>query len=56
MQKQIWKVKKVFTDIEWRNIMNGRTIQGKYKIFLQKHNEGVKKYVPIYRVKKSIHA
>ncbi|MPC34159.1 hypothetical protein E2C01_027540 [Portunus trituberculatus] len=35
--------------------MNRRTIQGKYEIFLQKYNEGVKKYIPIYRVKKSIH-
>ncbi|MPC58083.1 hypothetical protein E2C01_052078 [Portunus trituberculatus] len=36
--------------------MNRRTIQGRYEIFLQKYNEGVKKYIPIYTVKKSIHA
>ncbi|MPC11114.1 hypothetical protein E2C01_003768 [Portunus trituberculatus] len=40
-------------DIEWRNIMYRKTIKGKYEIFLQKYNEGVKKYVlPFYRIKK----
>ncbi|MPC63487.1 hypothetical protein E2C01_057586 [Portunus trituberculatus] len=56
MQEQILKkLRKFFADIEWKNIMNRRAIQGKYEIFLQKY-KGVKKYVPIYRVKKSIHA
>ncbi|MPC60211.1 hypothetical protein E2C01_054250 [Portunus trituberculatus] len=38
----------MFCDIEWRNIMNGRTIQGKCIILLQKYNEGVKKYIHTY--------
>ncbi|MPC57590.1 hypothetical protein E2C01_051573 [Portunus trituberculatus] len=45
-------LRKFFGDIEWRNIMNGRTILEEYEIFLQKYNEGVKKYELIHRVKK----
>ncbi|MPC87245.1 hypothetical protein E2C01_082102 [Portunus trituberculatus] len=29
--------------------MNGKIVQGKYELFLQKYNEGVRKYIPIYR-------
>ncbi|MPC08224.1 hypothetical protein E2C01_000800 [Portunus trituberculatus] len=36
--------------------MNGKTVLGKYELFLQKYNKGVRKYVPIYRAKKSIQA
>ncbi|MPC60147.1 hypothetical protein E2C01_054185 [Portunus trituberculatus] len=49
------KLRNFFVDIGWRNIMNRKTIQGKYEVFLQKYNKEEKKYIPICRVKKSTH-
>ena len=50
------KLRIFFGDIQWKNIMYGKTLQGKYEICLRKYNEGVKNDVPLYRVKKKIHA
>ena len=33
--------------------MQGKTVQEKYKISLDKNNEGVRRHIPVYRVKKS---
>ncbi|MPC89176.1 hypothetical protein E2C01_084111 [Portunus trituberculatus] len=49
------KLRESFADIERRNIINRRALHEKYEIFLHKNNEGVKKYAPIYRVRKNIH-
>ena len=46
------KLRSYFADIEWSNIMCRKTVQEKYDIFLQKYYEGVKKFVPVYRVQK----
>ena len=48
-------LRKFFESIDWRGIMSGKTAQEKYKIFLWKHNEGVERYVPKYKLKKSKH-
>ena len=34
--------------------MLGKTVQEKYETFLENHNEGVRRYVPLYKVKKKI--
>ena len=33
--------------------MEGKTVQEKYEAFLIKYNEGIQRYVPLYKVKKS---
>ena len=38
--------------IDWRKIMEGKKVQEKYDIFLEKYNEGVQKYVPLFNVKR----
>ena len=36
--------------------MEDKTAQEKYEFFLEKYNEGVQKYVPIYKIRKGKHA
>ena len=44
---------RIFYDkIDWRKIMEGKKVQEKYDIFLEKYNEGVQKYVPLFNVKR----
>ena len=49
------ELKKYFGDINWKQIMEGKTVQEKYETFLNKYKEGVQKYVPVYKVKKGKH-
>ena len=48
-------LREFFGRIDWRAIMNGKTTQEKYEIFLRNYHEGVKKYVPKYKIKNSKH-
>ena len=41
-----------FGNTDWKNNMKDKTVQEKYELFLQKYNEGVKRFVPTYRVRK----
>ncbi|MPC53917.1 hypothetical protein E2C01_047820 [Portunus trituberculatus] len=50
------KLRIYFADIEWRNIMYRKRVQGKHDIFFQKYNEGIKKFVPVYSIQKKIYA
>ena len=38
--------------IDWRKIMEGKKVQEKYDIFLEKYNEGVQKYVLLFNVRR----
>ena len=49
------KTRKFFGSIDCRRIMGSKTAQEKYEIFLKKHNEGVERYVPKYKVRSSKH-
>lgn len=44
---------KFFGNINQEQVMEGKTVQGKYEVFLEKYKEGVQKHVPLYRVRKS---
>ena len=48
-------LRKYFGDVDWKQIMEGKTVQEKYEIFLEKYKIGVQKYVPVYRAKKGKH-
>ena len=50
------ELRKFFGNINWKALMKGKTVQEKYETFLSKYNEGVQKYVPVYRIKKSKHS
>ena len=45
-------LRQFFENIDWKNNMKDKTVQEKYEVFLQKYNEGVKRFVPTYRVRK----
>ena len=47
------ELRKFFGNIDWKNVMKDLTVQEKYELFLEKYNEGVQKYVPVYRVRES---
>ena len=47
------ELRKFFGSINWKALMEGKTVQEKYEIFLMKYNEGVQKYVPVYKARKS---
>ena len=47
------ELKKFGGSTNWKEIMEGKTVQEKYETFMVKYNEGIQKYVPIYKVKKS---
>ena len=49
------ELRKFFGRVNWKVLMEGKNVQEKYEAFLNKYNEGVKKYVPIYKVRKSKH-
>ena len=36
--------------VNWKVLMEGKNVQEKYEAFLNKYNEGMQKYVPIYKV------
>ncbi len=40
-----------FGNIRWKSIMEGRTVQEKYGIFLEKYKEGVQNYVPLLKLR-----
>ena len=43
-----------FGCIDWKDIMKHKTMLEKYESFLHEYNEGVKRFVPTYRVRKRI--
>ena len=43
-----------FGSIDWKDIMKDTTVQEKYESFLHMYNEGVKRFVPTYRIRKRI--
>ena len=47
------ELSKYLGSIIWKETMQGKTVQERYEIFLDKHSEGVRSYVPVYRVEKS---
>ena len=48
-------LRKFFGGIDCRGILNGKTAQEKYEIFLRKYHEGVERYIPKYKIKNSKH-
>ena len=46
------ELRNFYGKIDWKKIMEGKTVQKKYEIFLEKYNDGVKKYVPLYNVRR----
>ncbi len=47
-------LRKFFGSIDWKRLMEGKTVQENYETFL-KYNEDVQKYVPVYKVRRSKH-
>ena len=46
-------LREFFERTDWRAIINGKTAQEKYEIFLKRYREGVEKYVPKYKPRDS---
>ena len=46
-------LREFFERTDWRAIMNGKTAQEKYEIFLKRYREGVERYVPKYKIRDS---
>ena len=49
-------LRKFFEEVEWKSTMEGKTVQKKYDIFLERYREGVQKYVPLHRIRESKHS
>ena len=50
------ELRKFFKCVEWNELMEGKMVQEKNETFFNKYNEGVQKYVSVYRMKKSKHS
>lgn len=47
------ELRNFFGRVNWKNIMNNRTVQEKCEIFLENYYEATRQYVPLYKVKKN---
>ena len=46
------ELKRFYGSFEWKKLLEGKQVQDKYEVFLNKYKEGVQKYVPRYKAKK----
>ena len=49
-------LKEFYKEIDWRKLLEGKKVQEKYEVFLNKYKEGIERYVPKYKVKKNKNA
>ena len=47
------RLKEYYKGIDWKKLLQGKKVQEKYELFLNKYREGIVRYVPKYEVKKN---